>query len=169
MGIVRLLAIGAVLLVLPAGSAPHQRTVVLTAHHSRFSPSRVVVAAGTTVRFVVRNEDPIDHELIIGDGAAHRRHEQGRDAHHHGEVAGEVSVPAGATATTTYRFAGPGRVVFGCHLPGHWDYGMRGVVLVVGQDQKVTPSHSRDRSPRSLPPVEASAGATGGAGGGRMA
>ncbi|MDP9070750.1 MAG: cupredoxin domain-containing protein [Actinomycetota bacterium] len=130
MGVVRLLAAGAVFLVLPAGSGPAERTVVLTAHHSAFSPARVVVEAGTAVRFVVRNEDPIDHELVIGDDATHRRHEQGREAHHHGDVAGEVSVPAGATSATTYRFATPGRVVFGCHLPGHWDYGMRGVVVV---------------------------------------
>jgi uncharacterized cupredoxin-like copper-binding protein len=132
MGVLRLVAAGALLLVLPAGPATTPRTVVLTAHHSRFSPARVEVAAGTTVRFVVRNEDPIDHELVVGDDQTHRRHEAGREAHHHGEVAGEVSVPAGDTAATTYRFDRPGRVLLGCHLPGHWDYGMRGVVLVSG-------------------------------------
>ncbi len=132
MVVLRLLAAGALLLVLPAGSAPAQRTVVLTAHHSRFSPALVEVAPGATVRFVVRNGDPIDHELIIGDEESHRRHEEGREGHHHGEVAGEVSVPAGATAVTTVRFDRPGRVVFGCHLPGHWDYGMRGLVRVGG-------------------------------------
>ncbi len=132
MGVLRLLAAGALLLVLPAGSAPAQRTVVLNAHHSRFSPALVDVAPGTTVRFVVRNEDPIDHELIVGDEASHRRHEEGREGHHHGEVAGEVSAPAGATVSTTVRFDRPGKVVFGCHLPGHWDYGMRGLVRVSG-------------------------------------
>ncbi len=131
MGVVRAaLAAGAPFLLLAPSAGPAHRTVVLTAHHSRFSPARVEVPAGSTVRFVVRNEDPIEHELIVGDDAAHRRHELGREGHHHGDVAGEVSVPPGATATTTYRFTGKGTVTFGCHLPGHWAYGMRGLVLV---------------------------------------
>jgi uncharacterized cupredoxin-like copper-binding protein len=81
------------------------------------------------VRIVVRNTDPIDHELIVGDQATQDRHERGVEAHHDGSVPGEVSVPAGAVVTTTYRFDQPGRFLYGCHLPGHWDYGMRGVVI----------------------------------------
>ena len=40
-------------------------------------------------------------------------------------------MPAGAVVTTTYRFDGPGRLLYGCHLPGHWAYGMRGEIRVV--------------------------------------
>jgi len=107
---------------------PEVRTVMLVARHSRFEPARVSVPPGTTVRFVVVNRDPIDHELIVGDPATHARHEAGREAHHHGEVPGEVSVPAGTTAVTTYRSSTPGDVVFACHLPGHFAYGMAGVL-----------------------------------------
>jgi uncharacterized cupredoxin-like copper-binding protein len=110
------------------------RTVVLTLRHSRFEPAALRARAGETVTFVVRNLDPIDHELIVGDQAVQRRHEAGRERHHHGEVPGEVSVPAGTERRTTYRFApgGPGRVEFACHLPGHYAYGMRGWVRVAG-------------------------------------
>lgn len=116
----------------PAGSAPGgdgERTVTLTAHWSRFSPSRVEVPVGATVRFVVHNTDPVPHELIVGDEATQDRHEKGTEAHH-GDRPGEVSVPAGATVATTYRFDRPGTVLFGCHLPGHWTYGMRGTIEV---------------------------------------
>ncbi len=130
MGPLRLLAALGLALLLPAGSPPSPTTVTITAHHSRFVPARVEVPAGVPVRLVVRNLDPIDHELIVGDEATHRRHEEGREAHHHGAAAGEVTVPAGATAATTYRFTTPGAVAFGCHLPGHWDYGMHGVLVV---------------------------------------
>ena len=106
-----------------------ERTVTLTAHWSRFSPAEIEVAVGTTVRFVVHNADPIAHELIVGDQAVQDRHENGTEAHH-GERPGEVSVPAGATVETTYRFDRPGTVLFGCHLPGHWTYGMRGTIEV---------------------------------------
>jgi uncharacterized cupredoxin-like copper-binding protein len=105
-------------------------TVELVVRHSRFSPERLTVPHGRPVHFVVRNLDPIDHELIIGDDAVQLRHENGTDPHH-GEVPGEVSVPAGEEAVTTYVFASPGPVPFGCHLPGHWSYGMRGEVRLV--------------------------------------
>jgi uncharacterized cupredoxin-like copper-binding protein len=107
-------------------------TVVVTMHHSRFQPEVVRVAPGTTVRFLLRNTDPIDHEFILGDDAVQRRHEQGREREHHGEVPGEVSVAAGGEAATAYTFraGGPARLEFACHLPGHYAYGMRGVALV---------------------------------------
>ena len=115
------------------GRQPDRRTVTvhLTAHYSRFSPATVDVRPGTTVTFVIRNLDPIDHEFIIGGPEVHARHEVGREAHHHGEVPGEISVPAGTTASTTWTApAGMGTVVFACHLPGHFAYGMAGVVRV---------------------------------------
>jgi uncharacterized cupredoxin-like copper-binding protein len=109
------------------------RTVVVTMRHSRFEPAVVRVEPGERVRFLLRNTDPIDHEFILGDAAVQRRHEQGRDRHHHGEVPGERSVPAGQEAATTYRFPaeGAGRTLeFACHLPGHYAYGMHGVARV---------------------------------------
>ena len=104
-------------------------TVVIRIRHSRFLPSTIEVAAGTTVRFEVVNEDPIDHELIIGDAEVQRVHERGTETHH-GAKPGEVSVPAGERRSTTLSFERPGRLIFGCHLPGHYDYGMRGTLRI---------------------------------------
>jgi uncharacterized cupredoxin-like copper-binding protein len=106
------------------------RTVEITVRHSRFLPPSIEAQPGEAVRFVIRNVDPIDHEFILGNMAVQRRHENGTEPAH-GAVPGEVSVPAGAVRATTYTFGGPGSVPFGCHLPGHWDYGMRGSVRVV--------------------------------------
>jgi uncharacterized cupredoxin-like copper-binding protein len=107
-----------------------QQTVVVTMHHSKFQPAVVRVPAGGTVRFVLRNTDPIDHEFILGDDAVQRRHERGRERHHHGQVPGEVSVAAGQEATTSYAFPAGGTLEFACHLPGHYAYGMRGLVEI---------------------------------------
>jgi uncharacterized cupredoxin-like copper-binding protein len=115
-----------------AGDGP-DRTVVMTMHHSRFEPTVVRVAPGERVRFVLRNTDPIDHEFILGDQAVQRRHERGRERHHHGEVPGERSVAAGQEAATTYAFpaASAGQALeFACHLPGHYAYGMHGTVQI---------------------------------------
>ncbi len=51
---------------------------------------------GTVVRFVVTNDDPILHELIVGDDAVHARHATGTEAAHP-PVSGEVSVRPGDT------------------------------------------------------------------------
>ena len=64
--------------------------MVVTMHHSRFEPSVVEVELGERVRFVLRNTDPIDHEFILGDDAVQRRHEQGQERQHHGDVPGAV-------------------------------------------------------------------------------
>lgn len=110
-----------------AADAP--RRVVVTIHHSAFTPSRVTVRPGETVRFVVRNTDPIDHELILGNEAVQQRHETGTEMRH-GVVPGEVSVPAGGEASTTYTFTLRRPLEYACHLPGHYAYGMRGLVVV---------------------------------------
>jgi len=109
---------------------PGTGTVELEFHHSRFLPARLEGVEGTTVRFVVHNTDPIDHELIVGDAAVHRRHELGSEPYHPPKP-GEVSVAAGTTAETSYHFRERGTVVMACHLPGHFAFGMRGEIEVV--------------------------------------
>ncbi len=124
-----LAAAGAMALAGGGGGGSALPTVVLTVHHSKFTPARVAVEPGTTVRFVVRNDDPIAHELIIGPQEVHDRHEKGTESYHPPKP-GEVTIAASEEAETTYTFEAPGVVVFGCHLPGHWTYGMRGEVVV---------------------------------------
>lgn len=106
-------------------------TVTVDVEHSRFSLDGLRVRAGTTVEFVVRNHDPIGHELVVGDAAVHRRHEGGSEQRHP-PVPGEVSVGPLDTGVTLYEFDVPGRVRFACHLPGHVAYGMQGEITVVG-------------------------------------
>src|SRR5919201_76059 len=108
------------------------RVVRITIHFSRFHPDHVVVAPGETVTFVVRNTDPIDHEFILGDAYVQRIHEDGTEPSH-APKPGEMSVPAGTTQTTTYTFPrSDGNLIFACHLPGHYAYGMRGLVTIAG-------------------------------------
>ena len=112
---------------------PDDATVTLTIRHSHFSPDHLSVRSGTFVRFVIRNDDPIGHEFIVGDDGVHQRHEAGTEPVHPPRP-GEVSVAAGTTAETTFRFegtTGSGTVVYACHLPGHFRYGMSGTVDVV--------------------------------------
>lgn len=103
--------------------------IAVEIEHSRFDPATITVEPGSTVRFVVRNGDPIAHEFLIGDEAAQRRHETGTEPEH-GARPGELSIPPGETRITTYTFPSRGRLLVGCHLPRHYDYGMRGSITI---------------------------------------
>jgi uncharacterized cupredoxin-like copper-binding protein len=97
--------------------------------YSRFAPATITAVAGRPVEIVLRNDDPIDHEWIVGDAGVHERHRTGTEPVHDARPT-EVSVPAGETRTTTVSFDEPGRYAFICHLPGHEAYGMVGTVAV---------------------------------------
>jgi uncharacterized cupredoxin-like copper-binding protein len=104
-------------------------TTEVDIHYSHFLPTTITVPAGTPVTVVLRNDDPIDHEWIVGDAAVHERHRAGTEPVH-GTRATEVSIPAGTSRTTTITFARPGTYRYICHLPGHEAYGMVGTLVV---------------------------------------
>jgi uncharacterized cupredoxin-like copper-binding protein len=123
------LAAAAVSLVLGACSPGTGHRMSIQIHHSQFSAETIEAKVGDIFTFEIVNGDPIAHEFILGDEAVQARHESGTERKH-GAKPGEVSVPAGTTARTTYTFTEPGTLVFACHLPGHFAYGMHGEVHV---------------------------------------
>jgi uncharacterized cupredoxin-like copper-binding protein len=115
----------------PAPRGPGVVTVRVTTRYSQFSSvlDDLHVYKGTVVRFVVVNDDPIHHELILGPPSVHAEHEQGTEANHP-PVPGEVSVDPDDTGETFYRFDQPGTIEYACHLPGHYAFGMHGEITV---------------------------------------
>ena len=125
-------ALAALILVAAAGCSsegPGDTSVEVNIRFSRFNPDHLEFPVGATVRFVVINKDPIDHEFIIGDERVQQVHEEGTETHH-GARPGEISIPAGETRSTSYTFSEEGTLLIGCHLPGHYDFGMRGDIEV---------------------------------------
>ena len=116
------------------GAALSHLTVDVTIHHSRFEPGSFTFARGTTVTFVIRNADPIEHEFIVGGARLQALMEHTAEPLHDGSVPGQVTVPAGQTRETTYTFSrvtgAPDALQFACHLPGHYAYGMHGAITV---------------------------------------
>jgi plastocyanin len=113
----------------PRVLGPGPVTVRLVVKDSLFSPARIRVRPHTDVTFEIVNRDFINHEFIIGGDDVHARHEGGHEPYH-APIPGEVSIPAHQTARTTYSLHAPGRVLFACHLPRHFAYGMKGYVIV---------------------------------------
>jgi uncharacterized cupredoxin-like copper-binding protein len=109
-----------------AGPVP----IEIRIHYSHYQPAYVTVPAGRPVTFVIRNDDPIGHEWIVGDDALHARHRTGSEPYHDSRPT-EISIDALSTKRTTITFAAPATVAYICHLPGHEAYGMVGVATIV--------------------------------------
>lgn len=99
--------------------------------YSHYTRPTLTVPAGIPVTIVLQNDDPIDHEWIVGDEAVHERHRTGTEPAHATRPT-EVTIPAGTSRTTTVTFAKPGTYLYICHLPGHEAYGMVGRLVVTG-------------------------------------
>ncbi len=99
-------------------------------HYSRFTPQVITVPAGVPVTITLRNDDPIEHEWIVGPPKVHERHRTGTEAVH-AEVPTEVTVPAFSTRVTTLTFEQAAEFAYICHLPGHEAYGMVGTLRIL--------------------------------------
>jgi uncharacterized cupredoxin-like copper-binding protein len=109
--------------------APVTETIGI--RYSHYDRSSITVPAGVPVTILLRNDDPIDHEWIVGDAALHERHRTGTEPVHDSRPT-EVTIPAGTSRLTTVTFSTPGTYLYICHLPGHEAYGMVGTLVVTG-------------------------------------
>jgi len=112
-------------------SQAQEVTIVMSGF--KFSPDRLDLKAGQTVRFVVINQDVTKHEILFGDEETQDEHEKmmaGGNTMQMGEPR-EVEVDPGQTKTLEYTVPdAPGTLLYGCHEPGHWAAGMKGTVTI---------------------------------------
>ena len=130
LGRIGLLLAGILAVALNGCSGEAASPLAITFHFSRFGPDVVTARAGEPVTITLRNQDPIEHEWIVGSNAIHDRHRVGTEPAHD-QIPTEVTVPALSTRLTTVSFDQPGEYAFICHLPGHEAYGMRGVLRIL--------------------------------------
>ncbi len=109
------------------------RTVEVTmSDDMKFTPARIEVKRGQTVRFVLKNAGRLTHEMMIGSGAELREHAEmmrSMPGMKHDEP-NAASVAPGRTGTLIWRFTRGGVVDFACLEPGHFEAGMKGEVSV---------------------------------------
>ena len=101
----------------------------------RFTPSRVKVTQGETVRFVAANSGKLMHEMVIGTEEELRKHAEMMKKFpgmKHGEPY-MVHVSPGKRGTIAWTFTQPGTFMYGCLVPGHWDGGMKGTIVVTAR------------------------------------
>jgi uncharacterized cupredoxin-like copper-binding protein len=112
------------------GGADASTEATIVIHFSGFVPEEIQVPADVPVTITLRNDDPIEHEWIVGAADVHERHRAGTEPYHD-QVPTEVTIPALESRTTTLTFDNPGEYEYICHLPGHEAYGMVGTIRVV--------------------------------------
>ena len=117
-------------LVVSGGGDGSSARATVAIRYSRFTPEVITVPAGVPVTITLRNDDPIEHEWIVGPPEVHERHRTGTEQVHAG-VPTEVTVPAFSTRVTTFTFEKAADYAYICHLPGHEDYGMVGTLRIL--------------------------------------
>lgn len=115
----------------PGKESDVTRTVEVSASDNmRFSPGKLDVRQGETIKFVVKNIGQVKHEFSIGDRASQRAHalmmKQMPDMKHEDDLT-TITVDPGQTKTVIWKFdkkpTSPIEMV--CHEPGHYEAGMK--------------------------------------------
>jgi uncharacterized cupredoxin-like copper-binding protein len=126
----------------PVSAAPYGRAADL-AHATRtiavdmtdqlrFTPAEVSVHKGEVVRFVVQNSGKLEHEFVLGTLQELKQHAlmmQKRPGMKH-DAANMAQVPPGAARSVAWQFTESGEFYYGCLVPGHFEAGMVGKVVV---------------------------------------
>jgi uncharacterized cupredoxin-like copper-binding protein len=97
-----------------------------------YTPSRIEVRKGELVKFVLKNAGALRHELLIDtfEGNARHKAEMARSPDmEHAEANGRHVDPR-QSAELLWRFTQAGTFEYACLIPGHYEAGMKGVIIV---------------------------------------
>jgi len=104
----------------------------------RFTPSELTVRRGDTVKFIVRNNGKLIHEMVIGTMSGLKQHAELMKKHpgmEHDEPY-MAHVAPGKSRIIVWQFTTTGTYYFGCLEPGHFEAGMVGQVRVIANGDR---------------------------------
>jgi uncharacterized cupredoxin-like copper-binding protein len=97
-----------------------------------FEPAQIEVRRGEQVRFVLHNEGEEDHEFVLATVAENRKHAEVMKKHpemEHDDPNARRLIPHG-NGELVWGFTKRGTFEFACLIPGHYDKGMYGKIIV---------------------------------------
>ena len=98
----------------------------------RFTPANVTVKRGEKVKFIVANSGKVLHEMVLGTTEELKAHaelmKKFPDMEH--ADANMAHVKPGAKGEIVWQFTKAGEYQFACLIPGHYEAGMVGKVVV---------------------------------------
>ncbi|QFU16552.1 cupredoxin domain-containing protein [Microvirga thermotolerans] len=116
---------------------PVARTIEVTMKETEdakmlFEPNRVEIKRGEQVKFVLRNHGQVDHEFMLDTPERNAKHKIAMERNpdmEHDDPNGKRLAPKGSNEIV-WRFTRPGTFEFACLIPGHYESGMHGIVVV---------------------------------------
>ena len=97
-----------------------------------FIPNRIDVRKGEQVKFVIRNNGELDHEIVIGTLDENLKHMaemmKNPDMEHDDPNAKRLAPKQ--TGDIVWKFTNAGEFDFSCLIPGHREAGMSGTIIV---------------------------------------
>jgi uncharacterized cupredoxin-like copper-binding protein len=116
-----------------------KRTIEISmTDNMRFTPDRIEVKQGETVRFVVKNTGKLMHELVLGTKKELDAHAamMAKFPNMEHDEAYMTHVGSGKTGEMVWTFNRPGEFDFACLIAGHYQAGMVGKIKVAGEVAK---------------------------------
>jgi uncharacterized cupredoxin-like copper-binding protein len=113
-----------------------------------YTPSRVEVKKGEQIRFVISNTGELAHEFLLDSvehNAKHKIAMQKNPEMDHDDPNGKRLEPK-KTSEILWKFDKEGTFEFACLIPGHYEAGMHGVVVVAGTANGATKKKSGDHN-----------------------
>ena len=98
----------------------------------RYSPSEITVKIGETLRIEAKNSGKTMHEIVLGTMKELKEHSDLMKKHpgmEHDEPY-MAHVGPGKTQKIVWQFTKPGEFYYGCLIPGHFEAGMVGKIIV---------------------------------------
>lgn len=116
----------------PGKAARVTRTIDIEAGEMYFTPDRLEVKLGETIKFVIVDRGRKSHEFVLGDLAFQQAHAREMAAMPGMDMAepNEAALDPGQTRTVIWHFTKPGDFIFACAYPGHAEAGMEGEIFV---------------------------------------
>jgi len=116
-----------------ANPAKIDRTIAIDmSDNMRFTPEKITIKRGETIRFIVKNSGHVQHEMVIGSLKELKEHEKMMR-----EMPGmvhadsnQVTVDPGQTGELVRQFTKVGAYHFACLQAGHFEAGMQGLISV---------------------------------------
>jgi uncharacterized cupredoxin-like copper-binding protein len=97
-----------------------------------YTPSKIDVRKGEQIKFVLKNTGHLAHEFLLDsfdNNAKHKIQMEKNPEMEHDEPNG-ARVESKKSAEILWRFSKAGTFEFACLIPGHYETGMKGTVVV---------------------------------------
>ena len=97
-----------------------------------FEPNKIEIKRGEQVKFVLKNHGQVDHEFMLDTVERNAKHKIAMEKNpdmEHDDPNGKRLAPKGSNEIV-WRFTKAGTFEFACLIPGHYESGMHGTVVV---------------------------------------